>query len=177
MHFLGQKYLTKSSPPSGLLNRLLIFSPSYQEGGDEEGVSATNMVQIRNKRELKLTRAKLRKNMPAPEAILWQKIRSGQLGVKFRRQFCVNNFVLDFYSSSTKLAVEIDGDSHFTDQEARLKDEKRDRFLLSLGIKVIRFTNKDIMENLDGIIGKIIEEIPPLSLPLFREQGEKIAHK
>ncbi|MBI4127585.1 MAG: DUF559 domain-containing protein, partial [Parcubacteria group bacterium] len=104
--------------------------------------------------------------MPAPELILWQKIRGNSLGVKFRRQFSVLNHILDFYAPATKLAIEIDGESHFENPKAILNDRIRDEQLEELGIKVLRFNNREVMENLEGVLIKIQENLPPLSLPL-----------
>ena len=84
---------------------------------------------INNKPQLKKIRQKLRKNMPAPEIILWQEIRGKQVGVKFRRQFSIENFILDFYSPEIKLGIEIDGDSHFVSNESLRKDKLRDNIL------------------------------------------------
>lgn len=109
--------------------------------------------------------------MTAPELVLWQKIRNNQLGVKFRRQFSIANYILDFYAPSINLAIEIDGDSHYLDKQAVLKDKMRDKFLNGYGIKVLRFTNHEVMSNLEGVIQKIIEFLPPLNLPLI--MGEK----
>src|SRR3989344_7692146 len=137
---------------------------------------------------------KLRKNMPAPELILWQKIRGKQLGVKFRRQYVVeiphpsSPFergksekgvkkvrILDFYAPSIKLGIEIDGDSHFKDDESRKRELIRDKELFkNRGIKVIRFLNTEIMENIEGVLTIILKEInPPSNSPLyFVKRGE-----
>ena len=122
-------------------------------------------MQVRNVKELKLVRSHLRANMPAPEILLWQKIRSKALGVKFRRQFSIQNFVLDFYSPEWKLAIEIDGESHFVDAAAAAKDKIRDIELGKLGIKVLRFTNRDVMDNLEGVIAEIIKSATPSQSP------------
>jgi len=113
-----------------------------------------------NKPQLKKTRQKLRKNMPKSEIIFWQKIRGRQLGVKFRRQFSVENFILDFYSPEIKLGIEIDGDSHFMSNESLLKDKSRDKILLErYGIKILRFTNTEVKENIDGCLEELLKEI------------------
>lgn len=125
----------------------------------QEGVEMLKRL-IRNKKELKTIRSKLRRNMTASELVLWQKIRGGLLGVKFRRQYSVENIILDFYSPSTRLGIEIDGESHFADKQAALNDKIRDSRLAKQGIKVLRFTNRDIMENLEGVINKILDSTP-----------------
>ena len=95
-----------------------------------------------NKPQLKKIRQRLRNDMPKSERVFWQKIRGKQLGVKFRRQFSIENFILDFYSPEIKLGIEIDGDSHFMSNATILKDCNRDNVLFKkYGIKVLRFTN------------------------------------
>ncbi|TSA45818.1 DUF559 domain-containing protein [bacterium] len=98
--------------------------------------------------------------MPAPELVLWQRIRNNQLGIKFRRQYSVNNYILDFCAPSGGLAIEIDGESHFEDNQSVLNDRIRDFEVAKQGIRVLRFTNKEIMENLEGVIEKILESTP-----------------
>jgi len=101
----------------------------------------------------------LRKNMPAPERILWQKIRDSQLGIKFRRQFTIENFILDFYAPMAKLGIEADGESHFESKEVQNRDSHRDAVLFQKGIKILRFLNPEIMNNLDGVLAVITDEI------------------
>ncbi|OGE80955.1 MAG: hypothetical protein A2826_00310 [Candidatus Doudnabacteria bacterium RIFCSPHIGHO2_01_FULL_43_23] len=119
-------------------------------------------MQIRNRKILKTIRSRLRRAMPAPEVIIWEKLRNRQTGVKFRRQFSVYNYVLDFYAPTIKLALEIDGDSHYRDSNARSNDKKKDRALSEIGIKVLRFTNYEIMTNLDGVCNVILGEVDEL---------------
>jgi len=94
-----------------------------------------------NKPNLKFFRQHLRNNMPMPEMKLWQRIRQNQLGVKFRRQFSIKNFILDFYAPKIKLGIEIDGESHFENKCKRGRDIQRDKILSKYGIKIIRFLN------------------------------------
>ena len=101
----------------------------------------------------------LRKNMPLPEVICWQKIRNKQIGVKFRRQHQIGRYILDFYCPEKKLGIEIDGESHFISLEIQRKDKLRDQDLFSQGIKILRFLNSEIMENLEGVLLKILDEI------------------
>ncbi len=74
------------------------------------------MTKAYNRTEEKTKRRMLRRSMPRPEAILWARLRDRQLGgQKFRRQYSVGNFVIDFFCPELKLAVEIDGESHFVE--------------------------------------------------------------
>ena len=113
-----------------------------------------------NKPQLKKIRQRLRNDMPKSERVFWQKIRGKQLGVKFRRQFSIENFILDFYSPEIKLGIEIDGDSHFMSNATILKDCNRDNVLFKkYGIKALRFTNIEVKENLEGCLEKLLREI------------------
>jgi len=75
-------------------------------------------------------------------------------GYKFRRQYSVGKFVIDFYCARSKLAIEVDGDSHFS-EVSEVFDKERQDFIESFGISFLRFTNKDIYENLDEVLSKI----------------------
>ena len=97
--------------------------------------------------------------MPQPEIILWSKLRSRQLGgFKFKLQFSVGNYILDFYCPSARLAIELDGDSHFR-KGAKEKDQLRDECLGKLNIKVLRFTNEEVMKNVEGVLEGISRTI------------------
>jgi len=90
----------------------------------------------------------LRKKMSPIEQRLWHALRGAQLGVSFRRQHPIGPYVLDFYCASAGLAVELDGDEH-TNRIHR--DAVRTRFLNRRNIHVIRFANRDVWNNLDGV--------------------------
>lgn len=122
-------------------------------------------VNIFNKKEYKERRQELRTNMTEPEKQLWQILRNKQMGVKFRRQHGIGHYIADFYCSELKLVIEVDGDSHFS-EDAKGYDKIRDDFFLSLNIKTIRINNDDVMNNIEGVSQSIMEEIknlPPLT--------------
>ncbi len=120
------------------------------------------MTQLYNKTSEKAKRQILRKNMPKAEEIIWSKLRAKQIeGCKFRRQYSVDKFVLDFYCVELKLALEIDGDSHYL-EGAEEYDRERQIFIESFGIKFLRFTNNDVYENLDGVVQVIADKIQQL---------------
>ncbi|GAB1545104.1 hypothetical protein NUACC21_77800 [Scytonema sp. NUACC21] len=120
------------------------------------------MTILYNKTSEKEKRKYLRQNTTKAEKILWEKLKGRQLeGCKFRRQYSVAQFVIDFYSSELKLAVEIDGDSHFQDGAVEY-DRERQAFIESAGIKFIRFTNNDVYMNLTGVLETIAEKIREL---------------
>ncbi len=113
------------------------------------------MTEIFNKDFLKYRRKALRKNMPKAEWILWDELKNKKLkGYKFRRQFSIDNFVVDFYCPKLKLVIEIDGDNHLNKDVVEY-DKFRQEIIESLSIKVIRFTNNEVYENLN----KVVEEI------------------
>ncbi len=99
-------------------------------------------------------RKSLRSAATAAEKKLWQHLKAKQSGAKFRRQYSVDAYVLDFYAPYPKLAIEIDGDSHFT-PEAIAYDRERTAYLEAFGIEVMRFTNLEIVENIEGVLEKI----------------------
>ena len=92
--------------------------------------------------------------MPPAELKLWGYLRSRQINnFKFRRQYGIGKYVVDFYCPELRLAIEIDGDSHF--QEHRSYDNKRQRYLESLGLEVLRFTNQEIYYDLEQVLNVI----------------------
>ncbi|KEI65686.1 site-specific DNA-methyltransferase (adenine-specific) [Planktothrix agardhii NIVA-CYA 126/8] len=95
-------------------------------------------------------RRKLRKEMTPPEQKLWDVLRGKKLEFKFRRQHPIGRYIADFYSRDAHLVVEIDGATHF-EPEAIEYDRQRDSFMRSLGLDVLRFTTKEIYENLEGV--------------------------
>ena len=90
----------------------------------------------------------LRKEVSPIERKLWYALRDNQLGASFRRQHPVGPYVLDFYCPSARLAIELDGDDHTTRAES---DSRRTRFLNQRGIRVIRFSNREVWSNLEGV--------------------------
>nr|WP_230966578.1 endonuclease domain-containing protein [Nostoc commune] len=91
---------------------------------------------------------------PTPaEKLLWQKLRDKQLlGFKFRRQQTIDRFIVDFYCNEARLVVEVDGEIHdYTQQEDAIRQE----FLESLGLKVVRFRNEDVLERMEGVLQDI----------------------
>ena len=101
----------------------------------------------------------LRNSMPQAEVILWSRLKSRQLlGCKFRRQYSLGSFVIDFFSVESKLGIELDGDSHYQAGAAEY-DRKRQRFIESFGIRIVRVLNTDVYDNLDGVLEMIGREV------------------
>ena len=98
--------------------------------------------------------------MPPAEVILWSKLRGKNIqGYKFRRQYSVGTYIVDFYCAELKLAIEIDGESHFT-AGSKDRDRRRQEFIESAGIRLLRFTNRDVYERLEGVLAAIMERLP-----------------
>lgn len=118
-------------------------------------------MQSLNQESNKELRRKLRKSMTKAEVIMWSKLRNKRLnGIKFRRQHSFGRYIVDFYCHSLKLVIEIDGDSH-VGEHAEGYDQIRQREIESQGIKVIRFTNNDVYNNLEGVIESIMNATSP----------------
>ena len=94
----------------------------------------------------------LRTEMTEPERRMWTRLRSRQIcGFKFRRQHGIGPYIVDFFCPERKLAVEIDGETH--GEAAQQKDDlQRDAYLQKLGVRVVRYLNADVMQNLDGVL-------------------------
>ena len=109
-------------------------------------------MKLNNDPSIKPLRRRLRSALTPAEARLWTQLQGRQLdGRKFRRQHSVGNYILDFYCPEEHLAVELDGAAH--DHETAVqRDEARTRHLDSLGITVARFENREVFENLDGVL-------------------------
>ncbi len=117
-----------------------------------------------------LRRAKaLRTDMTQSERELWTALRAHRFnGVKFSRQVPVGPFILDFAARARKLAIEVDGDTH-AGNEAH--DERRTVWLEEQGYRVIRFSNADVMRNLEGVLLVIEEVLRTAPLPTLSPQG------
>jgi len=113
---------------------------------------SSGMRRYHNFPELKLRRRNLRSSLTPAEAVLWKHLQSRQLeGRKFRRQHSVGPYILDFYCPEAKLAIELDGAAH-DGVAADEVDRMREKFLGSLGIRVLRFENRDVMTNLESVL-------------------------
>ena len=100
----------------------------------------------------------MRKNPTVAERKLWGYLRN--FPVKFWRQKPINHFIVDFYCPKLKLVIEVDGDSHFTDS-GLVYDEERTRVLEGYSLRVIRFTNDEVVQNFEGVCEQIMGFYPP----------------
>jgi len=98
-------------------------------------------------------------------------LRNGKLGMKFRRQYSFEKYIIDFYAPSAKLAIEIDGGQHSA-KDHREYDKVREEIIISAGVKIIRFTNEEVIGDLERVIGIIKESCNVTPAPLFsKERG------
>ena len=115
-----------------------------------------------NKTSEKEKRRILRKDQTFCEKILWRYLRDRQLlGCKFRRQYSIDQFVIDFYSPEIKFAIELDGDVH-NNPDQKEYDVKRQEYLETFGITFLRITNDELMSNANLAFAKIENAIKKL---------------
>ena len=102
-----------------------------------------------------MKRKTLRRNAPQQEGILWQYVKNRKINnQKFKRQYSIGRYVVDFYCPALKLVIEIDGDYHLQ-ESVKKYDTERQNFMESMDINCLRFSNRDIEENIDVVINKI----------------------
>jgi very-short-patch-repair endonuclease len=118
--------------------------------------------------------------MTDSEKILWSKLKGRQiLGIQFYKQKPIGEYIVDFYSSSIKMVIELDGGQHFEPIYIK-KDKIRDEYLKSKGLNVLRFDNLEIVKNLTGVLDVIFREIeksvcnPPAP---FYEGGKRTKYR
>ncbi len=113
-------------------------------------------MRLHNLTSTKEKRRELRKNMTDTERILWSKLKMDKLGFSFRRQFSIGHYIVDFYCPRKKLAIEIDGKVHDSQNEY---DIIRDKFMQDFDIKIVRFTNESVRYDLYGVLNEIIKAL------------------
>jgi len=118
------------------------------------------------KANLKQPARQLRENMTDAERRLWTKIRMKQVkGCQFYRQKPIGDYIVDFFCPRVKLVIEVDGSQHFSDEMTEY-DRIRNEYLSSLGLRVLRFTNADVLAHIERVVKSIEGEIPPREIPL-----------
>ncbi|MBI4410859.1 MAG: endonuclease domain-containing protein [Deltaproteobacteria bacterium] len=120
---------------------------------------------------------KLRSEMTPAENKLWLHLRARQLEkLKFRRQHGIGPYIVDFYCPAIKLVIEVDGDVHAGEAQIA-KDCKRDNYLKSLGLQVIRYRNDDVLNNVEGVMEDLFGRLPSnsstLPHPPLQREGVK----
>ena len=110
-------------------------------------------------KSLKYPARKLRRNMTDAEQKLWQQLRCKQIyGRPFYRQKPIQNFIVDFYCAAAKLVIEIDGGQHF-ENDHQCRDKQRDKALQSLGLKVLRFDNRQVLCEMGSVLEVIYQQV------------------
>ena len=114
----------------------------------------------------------LHRDQTDAEKLLWYSVRGRQLfGLKFRRQYPVGPYILDFYCYAYRLCIELDGGQH--DESAGIQhDEQRQIFLTSHGIHTLRFSNNDVLQDIEGVLLQVAEAIRTLTPTLSRRERE-----
>ncbi len=117
----------------------------------------------------------LRQRMTKAEKILWARIRNRQIGFKFRRQYGIGKYIVDYCCPELELIIEIDGNVHFY-KENESADRERQRFLEKLGFKIIRYTNINAIYNIESVLNDLSQKInliSPHPNPLLRKERER----
>lgn len=128
------------------------------------------MKYTRNDPILKQRRQVLRNNQTEAEKNLWARIRNRQFHeIRFCRQYSVGPYILDFYCPELKLAIELDGGQH-TNDDKQAYDASRSTYLKAQGIIVMRFWNHEVLQNIEGVLCRIGENITPPS-PSYPKRG------
>jgi len=116
--------------------------------------------------KLKPLARKLRTSMTDAEQLFWSRVRRKQIeNFQFYRQKNIGQYIVDFYCPSGKLIVEIDGGQHY-ENEGMKKDQERDRYLQNLGFTVQRFSDIDVLKNIEGVVETIHEQLKSPLTPL-----------
>ncbi len=97
---------------------------------------------------------RLRRDLTDAERKLWSELRRKQTGARFRRQVAFGPYILDFFSLGAKLVIEVDGSQHYA-EKGRRKDKVRDAFLRGQGLRIMRFSDSDVLTNIDGVMQTI----------------------
>ena len=108
---------------------------------------------------LKHRARQLRKNLTDSESALWSRLRNKQLlGIQFYRQKPIGEHIVDLFAPRARLVVEVDGAQHLAGDHA-LKDRRRDGYLTSLGLKVLRFNSREVLEESDAVAETIYRTV------------------
>nr|WP_314900209.1 DUF559 domain-containing protein [uncultured Deefgea sp.] len=100
----------------------------------------------------------LRHKATEAEKLLWHRLRADQVGHKFRRQFSLDHYIVDFICLEARLVIELDGGQHMELQD---EDAVRDRYLSEQGFKVLRYWNHQILTEIDAVLADIWQHLHP----------------
>ncbi len=142
-----------------------MFSPSYKRlaGGillppfAKGGGGIFDMLNYN--KNLKPVSQKLRVSMTDAEKLLWSRLKSKQVkGLQFYRQKIIGDYIVDFYCAKAGLVIEVDGGQHYTEAGCTA-DADRDRYLRSCGLRVLRYSNSDVLRNVEGVVESIYASV------------------
>jgi cyclase len=108
----------------------------------------------------------LRNKQTFAEILLWSRLRNNQLGVRFRRQHPISNFVVDFYCHQCKLVIEVDGSVH-QDKTVKMEDQTKEESLSAMGLVVMRFTNDSVINHIEEVLDQIRIKLFELQNPVI----------
>ena len=149
-------------------------TPSFPKGGLGR-ISVT----LKYQPKLKQIARKLRSSQTGAEQLLWSRLRRRQLeGVQFYRQCPIGRYVVDFYAPTVKMIIEVDGGQHY-ETAKRALDVVRDEYLRSIGLCVLRFSNLDVLRELDNVLEVILRAVHESTLvnpprPPFTKGGDGV---
>ena len=131
-------------------------------------------IRLNNIAEHKEKRRLLRNNLTPAEAVMWRILKGDKImGIRWRRQFSVGPYILDFYCPFLKLAIELDGYNHYTDSGYQ-HDSERDCYLSKLGIEVMRFENRFLWQCQEVVIDSIVQKVENKLLDINKNSPSKL---
>lgn len=130
----------------------------------------SDRVRVYHLTELKDRRRDLRRKSTTAERLLWEKLRNGRLGVKFRRQYSVRGYVIDFYCPKTRLGIELEGGVH-KKKEVIVYDVYRERYLESFNVRIVKLDNEEVLKQTEEVIEKIKNRLTPEDCRPARIEG------
>ena len=122
--------------------------------GDNGGSPLWQVADIIDYGLLKENSRENRKHLTEAESVFWQIAKSNGLGEKCRRQYIIGQYIVDFFFRKSMLIVELDGEYHFSTEQQQI-DKIRQEWLEQMGYKVIRFTNEEVLHNIENVIEKV----------------------
>ena len=121
--------------------------------------NSTSIKMLSYNKSLKKHSQTLRRNMTEAEKMLWSKLMRRQVkGHQFYRQKVIGNYIVDFYCAEANIVIEVDGGQHYTNS-GKAKDEIRDSKLNGAGLKVLRFSDIDVLKNIEGVMEVIFRHV------------------
>ena len=148
-------------------------SPKSSPKGKDLGIHTADPMMYE---VLKERAEKMRKNPTEAESALWNALKANGLGVKFRQQHIIEDFIVDFYCNEYKVTIEVDGKYHDTFTQKKSDDERTAR-LIELGYTELRFTNEEVLGDLDNVLKKIKTFCSGTPFPSGEGRGEAVPYK